>query len=84
MRFKQLRTASLSYFLSIILGVFLMMIVLVAFLRFSAGNVFIALTLAFSATLFLSFFLAWVDVIEAPKKEPEAQGRFLSKRRGNV
>jgi hypothetical protein len=54
----------LTYFLSLLVGHFLIFIVLIAFLRFSHGNLFVGLALAVCSTLILALFLACVDVRE--------------------
>ena len=79
---SHLKTASLSYFLSIILGIFLMMIVLVAFLKFSSGNPLAALVLAFLSTALLGVFLGWVDKVEHLSDKEKPQRRDAYKRRG--
>lgn len=74
---KQLKPNSLSFIFSLGLGILLLLIVLVAFLRFSGGNIWVALSMAFMSTLVLSLFLSWVDVKENEVEETrEKENKF--------
>ncbi len=75
MKLKKLRPHSMAYIFSIFLGVMLLLIVVVAFLRFAKGNIWVALSMAFMSTLMLSLFLSWVDVQETEENKNEG-GRY--------
>ena len=71
MKLRKMKPHSLTYLFSVLLGLLLLMIVLVAFLRFSNGSFGLALLMAFSSTLLLSLFLGWVDIEEVRKEKDE-------------
>lgn len=68
MKTRQLKQHSLSYILSVFMGVLLLLTVVVGFLRFAKGNVLIAMALAFLSTFVLSLFLGWVEVVEVEEE----------------
>lgn len=79
---KELKQHSLSYMLSMILGLMMLLIVLVAFLRFGSGNIWVALSMALFSTLILSLFLSWVDIQETEsEKDKENNSRSMMRRR---
>ena len=64
MKKYSLKPSPITYFLSLLFGLFLMFAVLVLFLQFSHGNFWLGLVLALASTVVLSFFLAWLEVQE--------------------
>jgi hypothetical protein len=80
MKLKKLKPHSMAYILSLMLGVLLLVIVVVAFLKFAHGNVWVALSMAFISTLMLSLFLGWVDVQPQEDESDENYGnKFMRK-----
>lgn len=71
MKIRKLKPHSLTYLLSILLGLMMFLVVLVSFLRFAGGSVWAALFLSFVSTAALSIFLAWVDVQEVEEDKDE-------------
>lgn len=65
----------LTYFMSVLFGQFLIFIVLIAFLRFSHGNILTGFVLAIGASVLLSLFLAWVDIEEVEDEKNAEQER---------
>jgi hypothetical protein len=82
MKLKYLKPHSLTYFLSIMLGLMMFMVVIVSFLRFAKGNIVVAISLAVMSTLLLGMFLSWVDIQSPPEEEKEKNNsRHFSRRR---
>jgi ABC-type antimicrobial peptide transport system permease subunit len=79
-----LKQHSLSYILSVLLGLMMLMIVLVAFLRFAKGNIWVAFSMAFLSTLILSLFLSWVDVQQTEEKKDRENSNARSRMRGRM
>lgn len=77
MKLKQLRPHSLTYFLSIILGLMMFLVVVLTFLRFAKGNILIAASLAITSTLLLGVFLSWVDIHD-PQDEKNEKNKSKS------
>lgn len=79
-----LKQHSLSYVLSILLGLLMLMIVLVAFLRFAQGNIWVAFSMAFFSTLILSLFLSWIDVQQTEEMKEKEKSNNRSMMRGRL
>lgn len=81
MKLKFFKPHSLTYVLSIILGLMMFLVVIVSFLRFAKGNILIAVSMAFVSTLLLGGFLSWVDTQEPPEKKKENNNsKFFARR----
>ena len=80
MKMRKLKPHSLSYLFSIFLGVLLLMISILAFMRFAKGNIWVALSLAFISNMILSLFLGWVDVQENASELESESGRQMRRK----
>jgi len=74
MKLKHFKPHSLTYLLSIILGLMMFMVVIVSFLRFAKGNILVAVCMAVGSTLLLGVFLSWVDV-QNPPEDPKDKNK---------
>ncbi len=81
MKLKYFKPHSLTYILSIILGLMMFLVVIVSFLRFAKGNILVAVCMAFVSTLLLGVFLSWVDVQNPKEKdEDKNKSRYFARR----
>ncbi|MEZ4814831.1 MAG: hypothetical protein R3A80_06440 [Bdellovibrionota bacterium] len=81
MKIRKLKPHSLTYLLSIILGLMMFLVVLISFLRFAGGSIWAALFLSFVSTAGLSVFLAWVDVQEHEEDREEKNKKLKANMR---
>ncbi len=82
MKLKKMTPHSLSYVMSLCLGLLLLIVVMVLFLRLASGSIWVALSLAFMSTLVLSFLLSWVDIQEEDeRKSDQSKLRDLKRRK---